>query len=63
MYHMSTSCVEKEGQVEDDLWNKTLVPGGAKGISLQSKFLLMAAWAEMLRFVREDWSRLRVITA
>ena len=54
MYHPSTECVEKEGQVEDDLWTKTLVPGAARGISLKSNFLLMAAWSEMLRVVQED---------
>ena len=49
--------------MEDDLRTKKLVPGEAGGVSLKSKFLLMAVWAERLGFVREDWSRLRVITA
>ena len=63
MYHHSTACVEKEGRVEDDSWTKTFVRGGARGVALKSKFLVMAAWVEMLRFVREGHSRLRVITA
>ena len=63
MYHPPTACVEKEGRVDDDFWTKTLVPGGARGVVLKLKFPLMAAWAESLRFVREDWSRLRVIMA
>ena len=46
MYHLSTACMEKEGQVEDGLWTKTLVPGGVRGVVLKSKFPLMAAWAE-----------------
>ena len=49
--------------MENDSWTKTLVPGGARGVALKLKFLLMAAWAESLGFVREDRSRLRVITA
>ena len=63
MYHPSTACVEKEGQAEKDSWTKTLVPGGARGVALKSKFLLMDAWAESLGFVREYRSRLIVITA
>ena len=54
--------MEKEGRMEDDLWTKTLVPGEARGVALKSKLPLMAAWAEMIGFVQEDWSRLRVIT-
>ena len=45
MCHPSTACVEKEGQVEDDSWTKTLVPGEARGVALKSKFLLMSKWA------------------
>ena len=63
MYHPSTAFVEKEGRVEEYSWNKTLVPGGAKGVALKSMFPLMAAWAERLGFELENWSRLRVITA
>ena len=40
-----------------------LVPGGASGLSLKSKFMLMAVWAESLGFVREERRRLRVIRA
>ena len=54
--------MEKEVQVEEDSRTKTLVPGGARGVALKSKFPLMAAWVERLGFVREDRSRLRVIT-
>ena len=63
MYHPSTACVEKEGRVEDDLWTKTFVPGGERGVALKSKLPLMAEWAERLGFVREDRSRLIVMTA
>ena len=63
MYHPSAACVEKEGRVEDNLWTKTLVPGGARGVALKSKFLLMDAWSERLGVLREDRSRLIVITA
>ena len=63
MYHFSTACVEKKGRVEENSWTKTLVPGGARGVALKSKFPLMAAWSERLGFVQEDQSRLRVITA
>ena len=63
MYEPLTACVEKEGQVEENSWTKTLVPGGARGVVLKLKFPLMAVWAERLGFVWEDWSRLRVITA
>ena len=45
MYQPSTTCVEKEIRVEDDLLTKTLVQGGARGVALNSRFLLMAAWA------------------
>ena len=55
--------MEKEGQVEDNSWTKTLVAGGARGVALKSKFPLMSVWSERLRFVQEDCSRLRVITA
>ena len=55
--------MEKEGWVEDDSWTKTLVLVGARGGVLKSKFLFMAVWSERLRFVQEDRSRLRVITA
>ena len=44
--------MEKEGWVEDDLWTKTLVPGGARGVALKSEFPFMAAWAESLGFVQ-----------
>ena len=63
MYHPSTLFVEKEGRVEEYSWNKTLVPGGAKGVALKLKFTLMAAWAERIGFVREERRRLIVITA
>ena len=63
MYQPPTACMDKEGQVEDNSWTKTLVPGGARGVALKSKFPLMAAWSERLGFVQEDQSRLRVITA
>ena len=53
MYQPSTSYVENEGWLEAASWTKTLVPGGARGVSLKSKFLFMAAWAEILGFVRE----------
>ena len=49
--------------MEYDLWTKTLVPGGARGVALKAKFLLMAVWAEKLKRVREDQSRLILITA
>ena len=51
MYQPSTSCVEKEGRLEAALWTNTLVPGGAREVSLKSKFPLMAVWAERLGFV------------
>ena len=63
MYHLSTACVDKEGRLEDYLWTKTLVPGGARGVVLKSKFPLMAAWSERLGFVQEDWIRLRLMKA
>ena len=63
MYQLSTACVENEGRLEAASWTKTLVPGVARGVSLKSKFLLMAVWAERLGFVQEDWRRLRVIMA
>ena len=63
MYQPSTTCVENEGRLEAALCTKTLVPGGARGVALKSKFLLMAAWAERIVFVREDRIRLRLITA
>ena len=63
MYQPSTACVDKEGWLEAASLTKTLVPGGARGVALKSKFLLMAAWAERLGFVREDQRRLRVIAA
>ena len=49
--------------MEAALWTKTLVPGGARGVALKSKFLLMAVWAERIGFVQEDRRRLKVITA
>ena len=52
MYHPSTACVDNGGLVEEDSWNNTLVTGGARGVALKSKFLLMAAWAERLGFVQ-----------
>ena len=63
MYQPSNACVDKEGRLEAAMWTKTLVSGGAKGLVLKSKFPLMSEWAERLGFVREDWKRLRVITA
>ena len=63
MYQPLTACAEKEGRVEEDLWTKTLVRGGARGVVLKLKFPLIAAWRESIRFVQEDWSRLRVISA
>ena len=44
--------MENEGQVGDDSWTKTLVPGGARGVALKSKFSLIAEWAERLGFVQ-----------
>ena len=35
MYHLSTICVDKEGRVEENLWTKTLAPGGARGVALK----------------------------
>ena len=49
--------------MEDNLWTKTFVTGGAREVALKLKFLLMDTWAERLRFLREDRSRLRLITA
>ena len=63
MYQPSTACVEKEVRLEAALWTNTLVPGGARGVVLKSKFLLMAAWAKSLGFVQKELSRLRVMTA
>ena len=63
MYQPSTACVENEGQLEASSWTKTLVLGGARGVALESKLLLMAAWAEMIEFVREEQRSLRVRTA
>ena len=63
MYQLSTACVENEGRMEAASWTKTLVPGGARGVALKSKFTFMAAWAVRLGFVREERSRLRVRTA
>ena len=51
MYQPSSACVEKEFRLEAALWTKTLVPGGARGVALKSKFPLMAVWAERLGFV------------
>ena len=53
MYQPSTACVENEVWLEAASWTKTLVLVGARGVALKSKFLLMAAWAERLGFVRE----------
>ena len=53
MYQQSASCVEEEGRLEAASWTKTLVPGGARGVALKSKFPLMAGWAESLGFVQE----------
>ena len=63
MHQPSTACVEKEDRLEDASWTKTLVPGGARGVVLKSKFLLMAKWAERIGFVREYRRILRVIMA
>ena len=49
--------MEKEGWVEEDLWTKTLVPGGERGVVVKSKSQLMAMWAERLGFLREYQSR------
>ena len=49
--------VWKEGWVEEDLWTKTLVPGGERGVVVKSKSQLMAMWAERLGFLREYQSR------
>ena len=46
MYQPSTECVDKEGRLEAASWTKTLVPGGARGVALNSKFSLMDAWAK-----------------
>ena len=58
MYQPLIACVENEGWLEAALWTKTLVPGGAWGVALRSKFAFMAAWAERLGFVQEERSRL-----
>ena len=63
MYQPSTACVDNEGRLEAASWTKTLMSGGARGIALKSKLLLMAAWVERLGFVREYRIRLRVRTA
>ena len=63
MYQPSIAWVENEGLLEAALWNKTLVPGGARGMALKSKFLFMAAWTERIGFVRDERRRLRVRTA
>ena len=63
MYQPSTAWVENEGRLEVALWIKTLVPGGARGVSLKLNFPFMAVWAERLGFVREEQIRLRVRTA
>ena len=62
MYQPSTAWVENEGWLEAALWNKTLVPGGARGVALKSKLLFMAAWAGRIGFVREERIGLRVRT-
>ena len=62
-YHPLTTCVDKEGRLKYDSWTKTLMPGGARGLALKSKFPLMSTWAERIGFVREYQIRLRVITA
>ena len=54
IYQPLTACVENEGQLEADSWNKTLVPGGARGVALKSKLPFMTAWAERLGFVWEE---------
>ena len=48
MYQPLTAFVDNEGWLEATLWTKILVQGGARGVSLKSKFPLMAAWAERL---------------
>ena len=63
MCQPSTLWVENEGWLEAASWIKTMVPGGARGVALKSKLLFMAEWAERLGFVREERSRLRVMTA
>ena len=60
MYQLSTPWVENEGRLEAASWNKTLVPGGARGMALKSKLPFMAAWAERIGFVQEERSRLRM---
>ena len=63
MYQLSTACVDNESRLEAALRTKTLVPGGARRVALNSKLPLMTAWAERLVFVWEEWGRLRVSTA
>ena len=63
MYQPSTAWVENEGRLEAASSIETLVPGGARGVALNSKLPFMAAWAEMLGFVRDEQSRLRVWTS
>ena len=49
--------------MEEEFWTNTLVPGGARGVELKWKLILMDAWEDRIEFVREYWSRLKVITA
>ena len=43
MYQPLTAWVENEGRLEAALWIKTLVPGGVRGVALNSKLPFMAA--------------------
>ena len=63
MYQPSTAWVDNEGRLEASSWIKTLVPGGERGVALKSKLPFMAAWAEIIGFVREERRRLRVRTS
>ena len=63
MYQPLTAYVENEGLLGAALWTKTLVPGGARGVALKSKLVLISVWAERLGFVREEWIRFRLRTA
>ena len=63
MYQQLTAWVENEVRLEATLWIKNLVPGGARGVALKSKFPFMAEWTERIGFVRDERRRLRVRTA
>ena len=63
MHQPLIEWIYNEVRLEDALWIKNLVPGGARGVALKSKLTFMAAWAEKLGFVREERSILRVMTS